>query len=53
MDDIAVDIDDVMYAVVDDDYNAVLHDEMLGILYCDVEEVDYAVVVAWYSCRRS
>ena len=40
MDDIAVDIDDdVMYAVVyDDDYNAVHHDEMLGILYYDVVE---------------
>jgi len=34
MDDIAVDIDDdVMYVAVDDDYNAVLHDEMLGILH--------------------
>ena len=48
--------DDVMYDVVDDcDCNAavVLHDEMPVILHYEVvEEVDYVVVVAWYSCTR-
>jgi len=56
MDDIAdCDIDDDVYVVVVDDYdyNAVLHDEMPGILHYDVDlEVDYVVVVAWYSCTR-
>jgi len=57
MDDIAVvEIDDdAMYAVVGDYCNdaVVLHDEMQGILYYVVEEeVDYVVVVAWYSCTR-
>ena len=54
MDDIAdCDIEDVVYVVVDDCDYTVLHDEMLGILHYEVvEEVDYVVVVAWYSCTR-